>query len=81
MPNQDRPVLAGTTGGYREFRPTAALDARAGQRKVRRILVTGLPPSEVEMPPNLDLLLEKPYSVQDIIAAIEGRLETAAPPK
>src|SRR4029079_7169896 len=58
-----------------------ALGSRAEGRKVRKILVTGLPPSEVEMPPGLDLLLEKPYSVQDIVAAIEGRLETAVPLK
>jgi two-component system cell cycle sensor histidine kinase/response regulator CckA len=49
----------------------AALDAKGSAKKLRKILVTGLPPSEFELPPNLDLLLEKPYGVQDIIKAVE----------
>jgi hypothetical protein len=31
------------------------------------------------MPEGLDLLLEKPYSVRDVVAAVEGRLLPAAP--
>jgi PAS domain S-box-containing protein len=56
----------------------AALEARCGRGGFRRILVTGMPPSELDLPPGLDLLLEKPYRVQDIIAAVEGRLQPAA---
>jgi CheY-like chemotaxis protein len=56
-----------------------AVASQSGERRVRKILVTGLPPSEVEMPPGLDLLLEKPYSVQDIVAAVEGRLQGVVP--
>ena len=56
-----------------------ALESKSGGRRVRRILVTGLPPSELEMPPSLDLLLEKPYRVQDIIAAVESNLPAMSP--
>jgi PAS domain S-box-containing protein len=56
----------------------AAVEAKVVDRKFRKILVTGLPPSEFELPPNLDLLLEKPYSVDDIVAAVEGT-KTAVP--
>ncbi len=37
----------------------------------RRILITGLPPSELDLPAGLDVVLEKPYSVQDMIRAVE----------
>jgi PAS domain S-box-containing protein len=57
----------------------ASLPAPANGRPCRRILVTGLPPSELAMPEGLDLLLEKPYSVRDVVAAVEGRLLPAAP--